>query len=335
MKRVFITVVIFILTVGLAGCGKPPKDVSRKIALNYLVRNELILDDIKYLSAYEKDGGYTVNIQAGDALCEMPMIKGDKEWIGKGISCNGTFIPEQKRKERKKARIIESLKKEVIDLNAKGPKTLENGVRIEKYAFDGSRFSFKMTSPLKPSAFTQAVKNKLISQMTEDFCLKPEIQDIISAGLTYGTDLYSTDGTPVFTVTVGDYDCQHIGGAGLEASDTAATGKGSTGGGIQSVTAANWDSEVLQSKGLVVVNFYAEWSGPSQQLDTTIDELAKEYAGKVKVLKINTDENSKIAVKYKITAIPTVMFFKGGQKIDQIVGAAQKPIIKSKIDFYL
>ena len=334
MKRVFVTFAIFIITVGLAGCGKPPKDVTRKMVLNYFPGAELTLDDIKYLSAYSKDGGYVINIQAGDALCEMPMIKGDTEWIAKGISCNGEFLSSEKKAVRKKARIIESLKKEVVDLNAKGSKTLDNGVRIEKYAFDGSRFSFKMTSPLKPSSFTQEVKNKLTSRMTEDFCLKPENQDIVSVGLTYGTDIYSTDGTPILTVTVDDYACKHL--SGVEASNAAATGKGSTGGsGIQNVTATTWDNEVLQSKGLVVVNFYAVWGGPSQQLDTTIDELAREYAGKVKVLKISTDDNSKIAVKYKINAVPTVMFFKGGQKVDQIVGAAQKPIVKAKIDFYL
>ncbi|MCL4491635.1 MAG: thioredoxin [Nitrospirae bacterium] len=104
---------------------------------------------------------------------------------------------------------------------------------------------------------------------------------------------------------------------------------------MQSVTAANWDSEVLQSKGLVVVNFYAVWSGPSQQLDTTINELANEYAGKVKMIKLNADENTKVASKYQIKGIPTLIFFKGGQKVDQIVGAAQKPIIKAKIDFHL
>lgn len=334
MKRVFITLVIFIVTVGLTGCGKPPKDITRKMVLNFFPGAELTLDDIKYLSAYSKDGGYVVNIQVGDALCEMPMIKGDKEWIAKGISCNGEFLSPEKKATRKKVRIIESLKKEVVDLNAKGPKTLDNGVRIEKYSFDGSRYSVKMTSPLKPSAFTQEVKNKLTSKMTEDFCLKPEIQDIVSVGLTYGADVYSTDGTPIFTMTVGNYDCQHLGGPG--SSDSAAAGKGSTGGDrIQSVTAANWDSEVLQSKGLVVVNFYAVWSGPSQQLDTTINELANEYAGKVKMIKLNADENTKVASKYQIKGIPTLIFFKGGQKVDQIVGAAQKPIIKAKIDFHL
>lgn len=334
MKRVLLLFALFAFIVGLSGCGKPPKEVARKITLSYLEENGLTLDDIKYLSAYAKDGGYTVNIQAGDALCEMPMIKGEKDWMAKGISCNGPFLSQDERAKRKRTRIIESLKKEVADLNAKGPETLDNGIRIEKYAFDGSRYSVKMISPLKPSGFTQEIKNKITSQMTEFFCSKQEIQDVISAGLTYGADVYSTDGTPLFTVTVGNYDCQHLGGS--ESNDSAATGKGSTGGsGIQSVTTANWDNEILRSKGLVVVNFYAAWSGPSQQLDTTISELANEYAGKMKARKLNADENTKVAAKYQIKGIPTIIFFKDGQKVDQIVGAAQKSIIKAKIDFYL
>ncbi len=67
----------------------------------------------------------------------------------------------------------------------------------------------------------------------------------------------------------------------------------------------------------------------------TIEELAKEYAGKLKVGKLNTDENPDVASRYKIMGIPTVMFFKDGQKVDQVVGAVPKPQLKSKIDSLL
>jgi thioredoxin 1 len=67
----------------------------------------------------------------------------------------------------------------------------------------------------------------------------------------------------------------------------------------------------------------------------TVEELSKEYAGKVKVGKLNTDENPDIASKYKIMGIPTIMFFKDGQKVDQIVGAVPKPQLKAKIDALL
>lgn len=105
--------------------------------------------------------------------------------------------------------------------------------------------------------------------------------------------------------------------------------------GVIAITSASWESEVLQSKGLVVVDFWAVWCGPCRMVAPTIEELAKEYAGRVKVGKLNTDENSDIASKYKVMGIPTIMFFKDGQKVDQIVGAVPKQQIKSKIDALL
>jgi thioredoxin 1 len=105
--------------------------------------------------------------------------------------------------------------------------------------------------------------------------------------------------------------------------------------GIVELTTAAWDKEVLQANGLVMVDFWAVWCGPCRMIAPTVDELAKEYAGKVKVGKLNTDENPDIASKYKIMGIPTIMFFKDGQKVDQIVGAVPKPQLKAKIDALL
>jgi len=105
--------------------------------------------------------------------------------------------------------------------------------------------------------------------------------------------------------------------------------------GIVELTSATWDNEVLQSSGLVMVDFWAVWCGPCRMIAPTIEELAKEYTGKLKVGKLNTDENSEIASRYKIMGIPTVMFFKDGQKVDQIVGAVPKPQLKAKIDSLL
>jgi len=105
--------------------------------------------------------------------------------------------------------------------------------------------------------------------------------------------------------------------------------------GIVELTTAAWDKEVLQANGLVMVDFWAVWCGPCRMIAPTVEELAKEYAGKVKVGKLNTDENPDIASKYKIMGIPTIMFFKDGQKVDQIVGAVPKPQLKAKIDALL
>ncbi|MBI4691534.1 MAG: thioredoxin [Nitrospirae bacterium] len=105
--------------------------------------------------------------------------------------------------------------------------------------------------------------------------------------------------------------------------------------GIIEVTTSTWDKEVLQDGGVVMVDFWAVWCGPCRMIAPTVEELAKEYIGKIKVAKLNTDENPDIASKYKIMGIPTIMFFKNGQRIDQVVGAVPKNQLKSKIDSIL
>ncbi|MBN2654788.1 MAG: thioredoxin [Nitrospirae bacterium] len=105
--------------------------------------------------------------------------------------------------------------------------------------------------------------------------------------------------------------------------------------GAMQVNTANWDSEVIQANELVMVDFWAVWCGPCKMIAPTVEELAKEYAGKVKVCKLDTDESPEVAGRYKIMGIPTIMFFKQGQKVDQIVGAVPKTQLKSKIDSLL
>lgn len=105
--------------------------------------------------------------------------------------------------------------------------------------------------------------------------------------------------------------------------------------GVIDVTTATWDKEVMQTQGLVLVDFWAVWCGPCRMLAPTIEELAKEYAGRIKVAKLNTDENPDIASRYKIMGIPTVLFFKNGEKADQVTGAVPKSQLKTKIDSFL
>jgi thioredoxin 1 len=105
--------------------------------------------------------------------------------------------------------------------------------------------------------------------------------------------------------------------------------------GITELNVSTWDAEVTQSKGLVMVDFWAVWCGPCRMIAPTVEELAKEYVGKLKVGKLNTDENPDIASRYKIMGIPTIIFFKDGEKADQIVGAVPKPQLKAKIDALL
>ncbi len=105
--------------------------------------------------------------------------------------------------------------------------------------------------------------------------------------------------------------------------------------GVMEVSSSTWDKEVLQTEDLVMVDFWAVWCGPCRIVAPTVEELSREYAGKLKVVKLNTDDNPDIASRYKIMGIPTLMFFKGGEKVEQIVGAVPKPQLQSKIDSLL
>lgn len=105
--------------------------------------------------------------------------------------------------------------------------------------------------------------------------------------------------------------------------------------GIVEVTTSTWDNEVIKFQGLVMIDFWAAWCGPCRLISPTVEELSKEYGKKIKVLKLNTDENSDIASRYQVMGIPTIMFFKDGIKLDQIVGVVPKQFLKSKIESFL
>ena len=98
---------------------------------------------------------------------------------------------------------------------------------------------------------------------------------------------------------------------------------------------SKWEQEVKNATGLVMVDFWAVWCGPCQTVAPIVEELSKEYEGKVKVAKVNTDENPGIASEYQIMGIPTLLFFKDGKPVDKIVGVAPKQQYKAKIDSLL
>jgi thioredoxin 1 len=89
---------------------------------------------------------------------------------------------------------------------------------------------------------------------------------------------------------------------------------------VKEFTDDNFETEVIKSEQPVLVDFWAEWCGPCLRLAPTIDKLATDYAGKVKVGKVNTDSNHAVSMKYGISSIPTVILFKGGQVVQRIVG---------------
>ena len=101
------------------------------------------------------------------------------------------------------------------------------------------------------------------------------------------------------------------------------------------VTDASFDQDVLQCDVPVLVDFWAPWCVPCRMVAPIVDEIAKEFEGRIKVVKLNTDENPNVASQYGIRSIPTLMVFKGGQKVDTVVGAVPKTTLASTISKYL
>ncbi|HEY8957495.1 hypothetical protein HA402_013982 [Bradysia odoriphaga] len=97
------------------------------------------------------------------------------------------------------------------------------------------------------------------------------------------------------------------------------------------ITDANFETEVLNSDKLTVIDFWAEWCGPCRAIGPVIEELSKDYAGKVNIGKVNVDQNPQLSVNYGITSIPAILFVKGGQVVDKQVGAVPKSVLDKKI----
>jgi thioredoxin 1 len=99
-------------------------------------------------------------------------------------------------------------------------------------------------------------------------------------------------------------------------------------------TDANFKAEVLDSEKLSVIDFWAEWCGPCRAIGPVIEELAKEYEGKVNIGKVNVDHNPQISMDYGITSIPAILFVKGGEVVDKLVGAQPKANFVKKIELH-
>jgi thioredoxin 1 len=101
------------------------------------------------------------------------------------------------------------------------------------------------------------------------------------------------------------------------------------------VSDATFEAEVVNSSVPVIVDFWAEWCGPCRMIAPILDEIAASYAGRVKVVKVDVDSNSRTASQFSVMSIPTLLFFKNGKVQDQIVGALPKKMLQEKVDKFL
>jgi thioredoxin 1 len=100
-------------------------------------------------------------------------------------------------------------------------------------------------------------------------------------------------------------------------------------------TDANFESEVMKSDKVALVDFWAEWCGPCRMIGPTVEQLATEYEGKAKIGKLNVDENPNISMQFGIRNIPAILFIKNGEVVDKQIGAAPKAAIEAKLKAHL
>jgi thioredoxin 1 len=104
---------------------------------------------------------------------------------------------------------------------------------------------------------------------------------------------------------------------------------------VKDITDVNFETEVIKNEGLTLVDFWAPWCGPCRKMGPILDEVASEFTGKVKIVKVNTDDNLKTAKEYQISGLPSLLLFKNGEAKETLVGLMPKSSIAGAIEKYL
>ena len=104
---------------------------------------------------------------------------------------------------------------------------------------------------------------------------------------------------------------------------------------VKMINQNEFDAEVMQAKGLVVVDMYADWCGPCKMMGPVVEKLAEKYDGKIRIGKLNVDENPKTAADYGVMSIPNFVFIKDGAVVDQVVGGVPAQVLEKKLNALL
>jgi thioredoxin 1 len=104
---------------------------------------------------------------------------------------------------------------------------------------------------------------------------------------------------------------------------------------VLEITDGNFSDEIEQAQGLAMVDFWAVWCGPCRLVAPSVEALAEEYAGRVKVGKLDVDNNQQTATQFNVRSIPTILFFRDGKVVDQVVGAVPKPVLERKLQEHM
>src|SRR3978361_2408670 len=103
----------------------------------------------------------------------------------------------------------------------------------------------------------------------------------------------------------------------------------------KTVTDSSFDADVLNSEDTIMVDFWAEWCGPCRAVSPILDQIAEEHSDKIKIVKLNVDDNPQIAAKYQITSIPAMKVFRGGEVVKTVIGAKPKPALEADLAEFL